>query len=172
MKIRILQLIGKALMKLQWLHITIIDDAPAYFSKQMLSIASSAGYPNIKRLYWINEEVFKDLHKNPPDIIIIDVKGVVDKRIAKDGLEVAALLYRNTPAFVVITSAHQYHLRKEMKENDYILEDRNLTAVDFINAISVITQSFLRKKLKPYKKLIFKLGFSLAKKILLPNGTL
>ena len=168
---KILYNLGKLLMRLQCLHITIIDDAPVYFSEEMLYLSSGAGYPGIKRIYWIDKEVFHDLHKNPPNIVIIDVKDVVDPKIAKDGLDVAASLYKNTHTYVVVTSAHQYHLRKEMNENDYILEDRNLTAVDFINVLSTITQNYLRTKLKPYRKLIFRLGFSLAKRVLLPNGS-
>jgi hypothetical protein len=170
MENRLLDRLGRALMKAQRLRIVIIDDAPAYFSDVMLRAAASAGYPNIRRLYKIDDKVFAQLHRNPPDIVIIDVVGTVHPAIAKDGLDVAASLYRNTRTYVVVTSAHQYHLRKEMKANDFILEERNLTAVDFIGVLSTITQGYIRTKLKVYHKLVFKLGFNLAKRFLLPNG--
>ena len=150
-------------MKAQPLDICIADDVKAYFNEQMLELAKAAGYRGIRRLYHIDKTVLNELLDNPPDIIILDIKDVVDPEIAKDGFDIARLLRKNTNVFIVITSAHKYKMRNIQLYCDYILEDRLLTPVDFIDELETIISTLLNRKMRFYKKTIFRLGFKLAK---------
>ena len=114
--------IGKWLMNLQPVNITIIDDQGAYFNPGMISKANKVGFKNISRLNYITPEVFDNLLDNPPNIIILDIKGIVDPTIAKDGLEVASIMHKSTNSFVVVTSEHQFHLKNRINNTDYIIE--------------------------------------------------
>ena len=109
MKIQFLLRLGRRLMRLGSIHIVIVDDEDSYFTPQMISLANAAGYKKIKRLNKVTNEELTSWIKLPPDIIILDVKGIVDPFIAKDGIDVAARLSRETSAYIVITSAHQFH---------------------------------------------------------------
>lgn len=150
-------------MSCDFLSICIVDDEEAYFNKDMLSIASNAGFKNIERFNQINIELFKDLQERPRDIVILDIRGIVSPNVAKDGLAVASTLKRTTNSYVVITSAHQHHLSMKMVDVDYIIEDRLLTAVDFVDVLIEIIENYLDKKIAFYKKIVFKLGFKLVK---------
>lgn len=164
MKEKILFKIGKKFMKWGKLKICIIDDEKTYFNPQMLEMAAVAGFPKIERHYLVDEILFKRLQEFPPDIIILDIKKITKPNIAKDGFAVASLMYDNTNAYVVITSAHQFYLREFHKEFDYIIQERNLTGVDFIEELNKITEDYLKKKIKIYKKVFLRIGLNLVKK--------
>jgi hypothetical protein len=150
-------------MSLNYVKICIVDDEEAYFNKDMLSIASNAGFKNIERFYKIDAKLFENLQTKPRDIVILDIKNITSKDVAKDGLGVASALKRTTNSYIAITSAHQLHLSRKMIDVDYIIEDRLLTAVDFIDILIEITENYLEKKMAFYKKVIFKLGFKIVK---------
>lgn len=169
MKNILLVRLGKLLMKLNALKICIVDDEDVNFPPSSLSLAAAAGFPGLERHYEVNAELMKDLLKSPRDIVILDIKGVAHQKIAKDGLGVAKILYNNTSSFVVITSAHKFHLSEIHKDYDYILETRLLTAVDFVEELEVIIQKCLANKIKPYRKILFKAGYFIAKTSLLPS---
>jgi hypothetical protein len=166
MKQKTISAAGKFLMKLSPIKICIIDDEEAYFNKSMLETAKNSGFKKIDRHYKIDHKLFTSLQQSPYDILILDVQGIVDPTVAKDGLYVASTLTRTTNSYIAITSAHQFHLTNKITEVDYIIEQRLLTAVDFLDILIHMTDDYLERKAKPYKNLIFKLGFSLAKKSL------
>lgn len=164
MRNNLLVRIGKFLMKHGNLKICIIDDQKTYFSGNMLQIAKSAGFYNIERFYMVDEELMKDLLKKPPDIVIIDIRGIAKKNVAKDGFGIAKALYDNTSSYIVITSAHKFFLHETHKSYDYLMKERLLTAVDFVDELAVIIDRYLKLKVKIYKKILFRIGFRMAKK--------
>lgn len=155
--------LGKKLMAMGHLRITIADDEATYFNEHMLRIAESTGYRGIKRLEVIDKHQLNEIMKNPPDIIILDVKGVCTADVAKDGIELANMLARETSAMVVVTSAHKFHLKGAIANVDHIIERRNLTAVDFTNELSQIVGKYLDTKARFYRHLLFRAGFALAR---------
>lgn len=163
MKHRVVNGVGKALMAIGGFRICIIDDEEAYFDDNMLDVARNAGFKNIERYYKIDENLFKDLQESPRDLVILDVQGIVDPGIAKDGVYIASTLVKNTPSFVAITSAHQYHLTNKMMDVDYVIENRILTIVDFLDILHDMVAHCLDNKLAFYRKLVFKAGYSLTK---------
>lgn len=163
MKHKVVSKIGKFLMAIGRFRICIIDDEEAYFDENMLEIARSAGFKHIERHYKINKDLFKDLQENPRDLVVLDVQGIVDPSIAKDGIYVASTLIKNTPSFVAITSAHQYHLTNKMIDVDYVIENRILTVVDFLDVIHDMVSHCIENKLSFYKKVLFKAGYKLSK---------
>lgn len=164
MKDKFLARLAKLLMKSGSMKVCIIDDESSYFNAEMINAAESAGFANIERHSRISNSLFKNLHENPRDIIILDVKGVTDPNVAKDGLAVAQSLYRRTNTFVVITSAHQFYLRDIHQDFDYIIEQRLLTIVDFIEELHNITKICLDKKRRFYQNVVFRIGFSLMRR--------
>lgn len=154
---------GKWLMQLRKLRILIADDEATYFNPQMLALANAAGYHGIERISTIDNECLKSIVSNPPDIIILDVKGVCTPDVAKDGIELANLLSRETSIMVVITSAHKFHLRGSVVSVDHVIEERKLTAVDFVDELSTIVDKLLCEKVRFYKHLTFRAGFALAR---------
>lgn len=167
MKNKIISNIAKNLMKFQPLKITIIDDGHDYFSQDMLRIAKASGIRNITRLYKINSKILEDLLKDPQDIIILDIKGIVEDNSAKDGFDIAKILSEQTSSYVVITSAHQYKLRNRITICDYIIDDRLLTPVDFVSEMNFIINDMFERKKKFYSKIVFKIGFKILKKSLI-----
>lgn len=163
MKHKIVSKLGKILMSINYIKICIIDDEEAYFNEDMISIANNAGFNCIERFNLVNAEIFKDLQTKPRDIVILDIKNVTSKEVAKDGLEVASILKRTTNSYIAITSAHQHHLSRRMIDVDYIIEDRLLTAVDFVELLIELTGNYLDKKIAFYKKIVFRIGFKLIK---------
>lgn len=163
MKHKLKSKLGKFLMKLNMVNIAIVDDEDAYFNENMLETANNSGFTNIDRFNHIDQERLNQFQINPYDIIILDVKGIVDENIAKNGLHVASILHKTTETYIVITSSHQFHLNNRMMEADYYIEDRLLTNVDFVNEIIHITEDFISKKTKFYQKILFKYGFKLLK---------
>ncbi|MBM4025763.1 MAG: hypothetical protein FJ280_10200 [Planctomycetes bacterium] len=103
--------LGKKLMGLGALRICIVDDVASYFNEQMIAIAKEAGFTRIERLYVLDAGKLEDLLACPPDIIILDIKGITEKSVAKDGFAVARLMFEKTHCFVVVTSAHKFYLR-------------------------------------------------------------
>lgn len=154
---------GKWLMKFGSLRIVIADDEDTYFNPQMLALAEASGYEGIERISLIDAEYLKELLSTPPDIIILDVKGVCTPDVAKDGIELANMLSRETSIMIVVTSAHKFHLRGSVASVDHIIEERKLTAVDFVDELSVIVNKLLSEKARFYKHLSFRVGFALAR---------
>jgi len=155
--------LGKWLMQKNCLRILIADDESVYFTKRMIDAAHTAGYHGIERVSQIDDLKLQEILEFPPHVIILDVKGVCPPDVAKDGIELARLLVRETPSMIVITSAHHFHLHSTLTEIDYIIESRTLTSVDFINEISSIVDKYMKIKSKPYQNLLMKLGLKLAR---------
>lgn len=121
-------------------HVLIIDDEAANFPPGAIAAARIAGYRKIDRIYFVDDKALKKItEKDRYDVIILDIKGVVHQEIASDGLQLSGLLKKRTSAYLVITSAHQYHLDKRVLKVDRILEDRMLTSVDFISLLDEIS---------------------------------
>lgn len=163
MKIRLTTQIGRWLMALDSPRICIIDDEEIYFNDSLLSLARKNGFQHIERYHIVNSELLKTLLEDPRDIIILDVQGVTTPDVAKDGLHLASSLTKKTNSYVVITSAHKFHLTNRVTDVDYIIEDRLLTAVDFMSELTNIVEDYLTKKSSFYRKVAFKVGLSIAK---------
>jgi len=157
-------------MRTSGLKIYIVDDEDAYFTPEMISIAAEAGFTNIQRFSRIRKDTLKEFISSPPEIIILDIKGIADPDVAKDGFGVAAIMYEQTKAFVVITSAHKYHLHEYHDKYDYVIHQRLLTAVDFVSELQSITNQYLARKIRFYEKLVFRIGFSIIKKAVMPSA--
>jgi hypothetical protein len=170
MKESLLVKCGKFLMKKGKLRVCIIDDQETYFSENMLKLVRAAGFTHIERHYLVDEKLLKNLLENPPEIVILDIKGVAAPSVAKDGFGIAKTLYVKTDSYIVITSAHQFFLSDTHKSYDYMIKQRILTAVDFIEELTTIVENYLRAKSKFYQKIVFRVGFALAR-VSLSNGT-
>lgn len=164
MKHKPLKGFGKLLMKLNNVNICIVDDEDIYFNKDMLNIASNAGFNKIDRYSKIDNKLLNRLQQKPYDIVILDVQGITEPDVAKDGMQIASLLSRTTCSYIVVTSAHQFHLVNEMTKVDYIMENKIQTSADFVDELIEIVDDFLNKKSSFYKKAVFKVGFSILKK--------
>lgn len=164
MKHKVLTSVGRFLMKFSKLRICIIDDEDIYFNPNMLEIANNAGFYSIDRFSNVDNKLFQILQKRPYDIVILDVKGVSDEPVAKDGLHIASILYKTTNSYIVLTSAHQFHLNNKMTDVDYIIEERLLTAADFVDTLIDIANDCLSTKIVFYKNIIFRVGFMMVKK--------
>lgn len=163
MKNKPLTFIGKQMMKWGKYKICIVDDEDIYFNRKMLNIAKESGFTFIDRYRVVDNDLHRKILKDEYDLIILDVKGSTDNKVAKDGINLASSLNGKISAFIVLTSAHQFHLSNETIKADYIIENRNLTNVDFIEVLTDIVGQSLDKKIKFYKKLVFKTGFKLLK---------
>jgi two-component SAPR family response regulator len=161
--------VGKFLMEHGNLRICIVDDQKTYFSDNMIQVANSAGFQNIERYFIVDKQLMKTLLENPPDIIILDIKGIAEEEVSKDGFGIARVLYDNTNTFVVITSAHKFFLHETHKSYDYMMKERLLTTVDFVEELGLIIDRYLRLKSRIYKKMIFRIGFSMVKKAIVHN---
>jgi hypothetical protein len=155
--------IAKVLMRLNPLDICIVDDVPSYFNEDMLKIAKAAGYSKFQRLYVVDNSMMARLLEHHPDIIILDIKGVTDAALAKDGFGIAELLSRNTNTFIVLTSAHKYKLQNQQFQSDYVIGQRLLTPVDFVAEIDEIVSAALSRKIRFYRAVVFRLGFWVAR---------
>lgn len=164
MKSKLILNTGKLLMRMGKLRICIFDDEASYFTPQMLRLAEHAGFMGIERYYKIDRKVLGDLLKHPPDIVILDIKGITTPDVAKDGFHIAKLLYEQTKAYVVITSAHKFHLHEYHRSYDYVLEERLLTAVDFIDELRNIIEEYLKGKIRFYRKVTFRIGYKIVKR--------
>lgn len=163
MKLKWQHRLGRFLMGLQPLKIVIVDDVEAYFNKDMLDLVKRSGLSKIERLYFIDKPALKKLLDTPPDIIILDIKGIVSNEIAKDGFDIARTMMKETDCYVVVTSAHRFRLKNQNSEYDYIINERLLTAVDFLDELRFIINDLLEKKINWYKKIIFRLGYGIIK---------
>lgn len=161
--------IGKWLMKHNRLSICIVDDEGIYFNSEMLKIAAAAGFGGIERYPCVTADLLTDLLTNPRDIVILDIQGVTEPSVAKDGFEVAGRLFKSTRSYVAVTSAHTHRLQKAYKEFDYVIEERLLTGVDFVDELEFMISDYLGRKTWFYKKLLFRTGFGLARGALLPG---
>ena len=150
--------LGKFLLKLTPLKVCIIDDTKAYFNEQMLLTASASGEYCFEREFKCNSIILNDLLKYPRDIVIIDIKGTTTEDIGKDGFDVAKVLLQKTSSFIVTTSAHKFHLKNRDQYGDYVITDRLLTAIDFIEELETISSIYLKRKIKFYQKITFKVG--------------
>jgi hypothetical protein len=159
---------GKLLMRFSPLKICIIDDVATYFNEDMLKLAKVNMNIKFERLYSINTSKLASLVKSPPDIFILDIKGIVENDVGKDGFDIAKHLSENTPSFIVITSAHQFHLKNRKHYGDYTLTERLLTPIDFAEELNLIIKTYLEEKLKFYKKIFFKMGFKIVKHSTVP----
>jgi hypothetical protein len=151
-------------MKINVISICIVDDEDVYFNSNMLEAAKNTGFSKIDRYSKIDNSLLKFLQITPYDIVILDVRGITEPDVAKDGMQVASLLTRTTSSYVVITSAHQFHLVNSMTKVDYIMENKLLTTVDFIDELIEIVDDFLSKKSSFYKNILFRFGFLILKK--------
>ena len=163
MKIKLKSRVGRWLMGLNCISICIIDDESIYFNNDLIALAKINGFKNIERYHQVNKTLMQQLQENARDIIILDVQGVTTPDVAKDGLHLASSLARTTNTYIAITSAHKFHLTNRITEVDYVIEDRLLTAVDFLNELTNIVENYLEKKSNFYKNIVFKIGFSLTK---------
>ncbi len=102
MKISAVVATGKWLMKLSGFRITIIDDQDAYFNDSMLNAAKAIGFNRIERLYRVDQPTLQRLLNDPPHILVLDIKGVSDRDVAKDGLALCALFKKNTKCYVAV----------------------------------------------------------------------
>ena len=164
MKHKPLSKIGKFLIKLDAYKICIVDDEEIYFNTKMLTAAKKAGFEKIDRYTIVNSRLHNKMLTDYYDLIILDIKGCTDEEVARDGLSLAASLSKRISSYIAITSAHQYHLSNETITADYVIENRSLTNVDFIEVLHIMVADSLEKKVKWYKKILFKIGFSLLKK--------
>lgn len=157
---------------MQWGHlrIAIADDESSYFTPQMLGMADKAGFAGIERYERVTSALMDKWLLDTPDIVILDIKGVTAPEVAKDGFGVAMLLRRSTNAYVVVTSAHQFHLRNAQREFDYVIEDRLLTAVDFVHELEQIADDYFKRKARFYRRTAFRLGRLLIKSGSLPGN--
>jgi len=169
MKSKNITWVGKLLMKIQPIRICIIDDVDSYFNKTMLNLAGADGNLIFERWNKIGELELKNLVQSPRDIVILDIKGIVDREIGKDGFDIAKYLHENTPSYIVTTSAHKFKLKNRSYYGDYVLAERLLTPLDFIDELNFIIGDYLETRLKPYRKLLFKVGLKLAQKKLTGN---
>lgn len=165
MKHKVISEMGRFLMKINALSICIVDDEEIYFNERMMKTAEKAGFTCIDRFQIIDEELLNRFQEDPYDIVIMDIKGVAKPDVAKDGMQVASLLNRTTNSYIVITSAHQFHLVNEMTNVDYVIENKLLTSADFIDELIEIVEDFIYKKSSFYKKILFKTGFSMVKNV-------
>jgi len=163
MKIKLTNTIGRWLMALDAPKICIIDDEEIYFNDDLLNLAKESGFKKIERHQLVDSVLLKNLLEDPRDIIILDVKGVTTPNVAKDGLHLASSLANKTNSYIVITSAHKFHLTNRATDVDYVIEDRLLTAVDFLSELTNIVEGYLARKSSFYKRIAFKTGFALAK---------
>ncbi|MCD6175255.1 MAG: hypothetical protein J7K65_05740 [Planctomycetes bacterium] len=170
MKEPLQQKLGRFLIRRSRLRICIVDDEEACFPPLMLEVAESAGYTDIERLGIVDNKTLKRFLADPPDIFILDIKGVVTPDVAKSGFDLAKLLHEETAAFIVITSAHKFHLKDYHKSYDYVLNEKMMTAVEFIGEIAIIVDKYLSTKVRCYQKLVLKAGFKLGKRAVLPTG--
>ncbi|HVK54025.1 MAG TPA: hypothetical protein VM532_03255 [Burkholderiales bacterium] len=155
--------LGKWLMQHGRLRIVIADDEAAYFNENMLKAAKSAGYHGIERIHYVTQAIFSSWLTTPPNIVILDVRNVCDSGVAKDGIELARTLLRETSAMVAVTSAHKWHFRKSLPQIDYFIEDRQLTSTDFVNELSAIVDYYLSKKARFYRHVLMRIGVSLVR---------
>lgn len=158
--------LGKWLMEKGNFRIVIVDDEDVYFGPKLLAIAKHAGYGAIERYSKVDADLHKKLCNRPPQILILDVKNVVDPDIATDGLELSEHLAQVTPSFIAVTSAHRYHLNNRVTKVDYIIESRVLTGVEFVAELRNMTEKCLSTKIRFYSKIAFRVGFAAAKKSL------
>ncbi len=163
MKHKPLSKIGKLLMKFNAYKICIVDDEETYFNTKMLTAAKKAGFENIDRYTTVNNRLYNKFLSDYYDLIILDIRGCTDEKVARDGLSLAANLSKRISSYIAITSSHQYHLSNETIQADYVIENRSLTNVDFIEILHIMVADSLGKKVKWYKKILFKIGFSLLK---------
>ena len=163
MKIKLISNIAQNLEKLFALDILIVDDNAVYFNEQMISTAHRQGLGNIKRLFQIDSGILDGILKEPPDIIILDVKGITSPDIAKDGLALANSLSGSISSYIVVTSAHKYHLTNRVIGVDYFLEQRLLTTVDFIEHLRKIRFDCLNRKKKFYQNICLRLAITIGK---------
>lgn len=166
MRNKFLFMIGRKLMSMGKLKIYIIDDQETYFSKTILEIVEKAGFTSIERYYIVTKELLEKFLSDPPDIIILDIKGIAEKDVAKDGFGIAKMMFEKTNSYVVITSAHKFYLHETHKQYDYLIQERLLTAVDLIDELTNIVENYLKYKVDFYKKIIFRIGFKIAKSAL------
>ena len=163
MKIRLVERLGRVLMKLDAVDIVIVDDEAAYFNEKMLLAARNAGYGRIRRIYSVDSDLLASFYKHPPDIFILDVKGITTKDVAKDGLALAANLRKTTSSYIAVTSAHRYHLTNRLTYVDYVIEDRLLTVVDFVDQLRLIVEDCVTTRKRFYQKLALRTGLYLTK---------
>ncbi|MEK9507680.1 hypothetical protein WI460_05660 [Gemmatimonadota bacterium Y43] len=163
MKSRLLVRVGRRLVHWGGVRIAIADDEAAYFTPQMLQLAEATGFGAIERHYKVDHALLSSWIADPPDIVLLDVKGVAEAEVAKDGFGVATLLAKSTSCYVVITSAHQFHLKNALRDYDYVLEQRLLTAVDFVDELEVIVDDFFARKSTWVRRQTFRAGRLLIK---------
>jgi hypothetical protein len=163
MKNGIIGKIGSSVMKIWPLKVIIIDDVDTYFNEQMLSIAGANGRILFERYSICDGALLKNLVENPRDILIIDIKGTVTSELGKDGFDVAQHVYSNTSTFVAVTSAHKYHLKNKASYGDYIIQERLLTPIDFVEELNLMIEKYLKTKVALYQKIGFRAGKYLLK---------
>ncbi len=158
MKEPVLCTLGKWFMRIWPISILIVDDERAYFNPQMIKAARDAGFPKIRRLYKVDATILRELQTRPPDIIVLDIRGVTTDDVAKDGLALADHLRKNTNSYIAVTSAHQYHLTNRITDVDYVIEDRLLTIVDFIEHLNTMSRDCLSRRKRFYQRIGLRMG--------------
>lgn len=153
MKIPFLSKAASILAQYAQLEIVIVDDNSSYFDDAMVKAAKTHGLGRIKRLYQVDRVVLNQLVQNPPDVVILDVKGTTSADVAKDGLELAAHLFKTTSSYIVVTSAHKHHLSNRTAAVDYVMEQRLLTVVDFLHELRQIRDDCMSRKKRFYQNI-------------------
>lgn len=157
--------VGRAIFERYQPSIVIVDDTKANFGKVLLEHAKRCGYNRIDRIHYVRSaELDQLITPGKYDVIILDIKGVVHPDIAVDGLQLSELIRRSNSAYLALTSAHQYHLDKRTLQADRIIENRIMTAVDFVKLLDEITEELLERKIKFAKKLGLRAASFLLKK--------
>lgn len=150
-------------MRLSPLKICIIDDVDSYFNEEMLSLARNSYPIHFERWSSIGHNELNDLTLHPRDIVILDIKGIIKDNIGKDGFDVSKHLMNNTRSFVAITSAHKFQLQNKNVYGDYVLTERLMTPIDFVDELNSMISLYLSRKQKVYQKIFYKIGFKLLK---------
>lgn len=157
--------IGRAIFRRYQPSFVIVDDVKTNFGPVLLRHASASGYQKIDRIYFVKSKELSRLVKpDGYDVIILDIKGVVDTSIAKDGLQLSELIRRTNSAYLALTSAHQYQLDKRTLSADRIIEDKIMTAVDFVKVLDEITEDLIERKLKLFRRFALKISLFAIKK--------
>jgi hypothetical protein len=169
MREKITFLIGKKLMKLSNIRICIIDDKYSiYFSEEKVSLLEFAGY-KVERIEYIDSRDTLDrLLMSPPDILVLDIKGIADPSLAKDGFDLATIFNKETKSYIVVTSEDLYQLENIRRNYDDVLP-RELSAVELYEHMEKMIKKMIELKYNFYQGVTLKIGMKLIKKSALYN---
>lgn len=170
MKEKFTHKLGQWLLRRGKFTVCIIDDEEAFFTPEMVNIASRSGFDLIERHTSCDQNLLEDLIANPRDVLILDVKGIVAPPVAQDGLALAEYIYKHTPTYVALTSAHSFQMGEFHKNYDRLISDRFLTALDFVSVLNSILDDYLNRKASFYKRISLRVGTFIIRKSALASA--